>query len=33
MMPWWVWLLVGLVTGGVFAYVGLMLYLGKAFRR
>lgn len=31
-MPGWLWLLIGLLLGGLIAYVALLLYLGKAFR-
>jgi hypothetical protein len=32
-MPWWCWLILGLLTGGIVVYVALGLYLGGAFRR
>jgi len=34
-MPWWGWALVAVafVLGGLVAYVWLMLYLAKGFRR
>jgi hypothetical protein len=32
-MPWWAWALIGIVTGGVVAYVWIGLYLSKAFRQ
>jgi hypothetical protein len=32
-MPWWAWVLIGIVTGGVGVYLWLALYLSGAFRR
>lgn len=32
-MPWYAWLLLGLVTGGVVAYFAILIYLSKGFRR
>lgn len=32
-MPGWAWLLVGVLLGGVVAFVGLLVYFGKAFRQ
>lgn len=32
MMPWYVWLLLGLATGGLVAYFGLLWYLSKGLR-
>lgn len=32
-MPWWVWLVIGVVTGGVAAYLWLALYFAGVFRR
>lgn len=31
-MPWWAWLLIGVVTGGVVCYVWLAVYLSGVFR-
>lgn len=32
-MPWYIWLIVGMFTGGLVIYVALMIYLSKSFRR
>jgi hypothetical protein len=32
-MPWYVWLIIGLLTGGVVCYFALLIYLAKGFRR
>ena len=31
-MPWWAWLAIGIVTGGIGLYVWLAIYLSGAFR-